>query len=201
MTPKHKRPPFETGAFLAPWTNKYTMKENESEPLLVDKEILLLNEDKILTLQTHIYKRRWIVLLVFMYLSIMNNLTQYSFSPISRIVKDYYNVTDLDVNILALIFMVSGFSARFFAMWIIDNKGRNYVPLLTTQNCLRNSNNYLGLGYGIFIAAVLNFIGGWVRYFPGSQDHQITSYYWLLAGQSICAVAQSFIDIAGIIIH
>lgn len=58
-------------------------------------------------------------------------------------------------------------------MWVIDNKG---------------------LGYGVFIAATLNCIGGWIRFWPGYKPD---GFWWLFAGQSICAIAQSFIDIVG----
>jgi sugar phosphate permease len=67
--------------------------------------------------------------------------------------------------------MVSGFTTRFIAMWLIDNHG---------------------LGMGVFVSTVLNCIGGWIRFWPGSDD-----FAWLFAGQTFCAVAQGFIDIAG----
>ena len=171
----------------------------EVSPLLVGASTsyetpspISLNGDSI---QTRVYAKRWGVLFVFSFLSVMNNLTQYSFSPISLITQDYYNVSSLKVNLLAVVFMITGFTTRFIAMWIIDNKGKNITFLFSFQ----------GLGTGIFIAAILNLIGSWVRYFPGFEN-----YYWLFVGQSICiylsstvhspllgAVAQSFIDIAG----
>jgi len=101
----------------------------------------------------------------------MNNLTQYSFSPISLLVEKHYNIDSTELDALALVYMVSGFTSRFAAMYILDN---------------------LGLGVGIFLVASLNLVGGWVRYYPGFH-----SYAWLLAGQCICAVAQSFLDIPG----
>lgn len=67
--------------------------------------------------------------------------------------------------------MVSGFTTRFLGMWMLDSKG---------------------LGMGVYVATVLNFIGCWIRWFPGKD-----SYDWLLVGQSFCAAAMSFIDITG----
>jgi hypothetical protein len=131
---------------------------------------LNLNGDSV---QTRVYKKRWLVLLVFACLSIMNNLTQYSFTPISLITQDYYQVSSLKVNLLAVVFMITGFTTRFIAMWIIDNKGKCIFPF-TFQP-------FPGLGTGIFIASILNFVGSWIRYFPGYDN-----YYWLLFGQSIC---------------
>eukprot|EP01119_Soliformovum_irregulare_P014392 TRINITY_DN3938_c0_g2_i1.p1 TRINITY_DN3938_c0_g2~~TRINITY_DN3938_c0_g2_i1.p1 ORF type:complete len:303 (-),score=71.21 TRINITY_DN3938_c0_g2_i1:40-948(-) len=118
-------------------------------------------------------RRRWIVLLVFMFLSVMNNLTQFSFSPLEEATRSYYNITLIELTMLALVYMISGFTTRFVAMWVIDNRG---------------------LGIGIVIAAILNLIGGWVRFYPGSDRK---GYAWLLTGQCFCAISQSFIDIAG----
>lgn len=37
--------------------------------------------------------------------------------------QEYYAITSLQLDSLALVFMVSGFTTRFAAMWIIDNMG------------------------------------------------------------------------------
>jgi hypothetical protein len=71
---------------------------------------------------------------------------------------------------LVLVFMISGFSFRFLAMYIIDT---------------------VGLGVGVVAAGFLTAVGSAVRLVPG-----LWSYPWALAGQCLCALAQAFVDIA-----
>eukprot|EP01114_Cavostelium_apophysatum_P012628 TRINITY_DN2875_c0_g1_i1.p1 TRINITY_DN2875_c0_g1~~TRINITY_DN2875_c0_g1_i1.p1 ORF type:complete len:474 (-),score=92.37 TRINITY_DN2875_c0_g1_i1:38-1459(-) len=119
------------------------------------------------------YRRRWGILLIFVFLSTMNNLTQYSFSPISDLALKWYGISSLELDMLAIVYMISGFTTRFLAMYVLDAKG---------------------LGVGVTIAAALNCAGNWLRFFPGYRQD---GYPFLISGQCICAIAQSFIDIVG----
>jgi hypothetical protein len=91
------------------------------------------------------------------------------------------------MDALALVFMIAGFSTRFFAMWFIDTKGLGISVLSTCSSTVLTIKQ-------IFVAALVNTIGGWIRFFPGSLS---SMYYVLLVGQILCAISQSFIDIAG----
>lgn len=122
--------------------------------------------------QTHTYKRRWIVLSAFFLLSLSNNLTQYSFAPIISQVKTFYSVDESWVNLLSIVYMVSGFTIRFVGMWVIDNHG---------------------LGLGIFLATVLNLVGCWIRFWGSTWKG---GYQMLLIGQILCACAMAFLDIS-----
>jgi hypothetical protein len=42
-------------------------------------------------LETHVYRRRWFMLFAFVFLSLSNNSTAYSFVPIINIVEAYFN--------------------------------------------------------------------------------------------------------------
>eukprot|EP01117_Protostelium_nocturnum_P014111 TRINITY_DN5327_c0_g1_i2.p1 TRINITY_DN5327_c0_g1~~TRINITY_DN5327_c0_g1_i2.p1 ORF type:complete len:522 (-),score=94.68 TRINITY_DN5327_c0_g1_i2:70-1635(-) len=119
------------------------------------------------------YKRRWAVLIVFFFLSVCNNFMEFAFSPISHFVTSYYGINELELNILALVYMITGCTTRFLAMWIIDT---------------------IGLGIGTYIATALHLVGSWLRFWPGYYQDQ---YVWLLVGQSVTALAQAFIDITG----
>ena len=95
-----------------------------------------------------IYKRRWLVLAVFFMLALMNNLATYTYSPVAVAMEQYYSVGKTLINSLVLVFMLSGFTFRFLAMWMIDN---------------------IGLGVGVCIASLLNMIGCWLRVWPGTE--------------------------------
>jgi hypothetical protein len=110
------------------------------------------NEDAHKLVEPKALKSRFLILIIFMFLSTMNNLTQFSFSPITDLTKvhslafdlsflflsirrnsskkKYYQIDDLQLNMLALVFMISGFTTRFIAMWLIDNKGLGVGVLL-----------------------------------------------------------------------
>ena len=48
----------------------------------------------------------------------------------------------------------------------------------------------IGIKITVTIAAILQFLGSWIRYFPGSKPQ----FYWaLLAGQTLCGIAQPFL--------
>jgi len=127
----------------------------------------------VLDVEPHPITRRWLVLFVFFFLAVANNFMEFSFASVAQLTKSYYNITELQLNMLALVFMVSGCTTRFLAMWIIDS---------------------IGLGTGTFIAAGIHLLGVWIRFWPGCEQD---GYYWLLVGQSMTAVAQGFIDITG----
>ncbi|PRP79107.1 feline leukemia virus subgroup C receptor-related protein 2-like isoform 2 [Planoprotostelium fungivorum] len=143
------------------------VSQNQSPIPSADPESPKIESD----VEPHPIPRRWLVLLVFFSLSVSNNFMEFSFSPVSKLAQAFYHVDEFQLTLLALVFMVSGCTTRFAAMYIIDS---------------------IGLGIGTFIAAGLHLLGVWVRYYPGEF-----SYGWLLGGQILTAVAQGFIDITG----
>ena len=52
----------------------------------------------------------------------------------SDLAQGYYSISALELDLLAVVFMVSGLTTRFVGMWVIDNKG---------------------LGSGVFLAALV----------------------------------------------
>lgn len=113
-----------------------------------------------------IYGYRWAVLAAFMLAVIANQLLWISFAPITGMAAEFYSVSDLQIGLLSLIFMVVYILVSFPASWVIDNKG------------LRTA---VGVG-----AAMTGFFG-LLRGFTAS------SYDMVLVSQIGIAIGQPFI--------
>ncbi|MFW9914122.1 MAG: MFS transporter [Candidatus Thorarchaeota archaeon] len=70
-----------------------------------------------------IYSYRWVVLGVFMFIAALSQLLWITFAPITSIVADRYGVSDFDVAMLSLIFMIIYIPISIPAAWLIDSKG------------------------------------------------------------------------------
>eukprot|EP01080_Neovahlkampfia_damariscottae_P005321 gene5321-9131_t len=109
---------------------------------------------------------RWIILGIFSCLSFTNAWGWITFSPISSISVEYFDVTYNFINWLSMSYMVAFIIGVYPGGFVLDK---------------------LGLRFGIILGAFLNFIGTLVRVF--SAKYSIL----LMTGQWICAFAQTFI--------
>ncbi|ESO99043.1 hypothetical protein LOTGIDRAFT_53741, partial [Lottia gigantea] len=120
-----------------------------------------------------IYTRRWFIVFVVCIVNAANALLWICFSPITNITIKYYNITELDVNLLSLVYLVASIPFGFTASWLLDT---------------------LGLRISIILAAWLNVIGSLLR--------NLTTFDFitpdakfpvLLTGQILAACAQPFV--------
>jgi sugar phosphate permease len=79
------------------------------------------------TEESQVYGYRWIVLLVFMFIAAVTQILWITFAPISSLVALLYAVTELDVALLSLIFMVVYIPVSIPSAYLIDNKGFRYA--------------------------------------------------------------------------
>ncbi|MFZ5822137.1 MAG: MFS transporter [Chloroflexota bacterium] len=113
-----------------------------------------------------VYGYRWVVLLAFMTIIALNQLLWITFAAITTNAMQFYNVSDLSIGLLSLIFMVVYIFVSFPASWIIDT---------------------YGIRVGVGIGAVLTGLFGLLRGL-GASD-----YTWVLVAQIGIAVGQPFI--------
>ncbi len=73
--------------------------------------------------QYRVYGYRWVVLLVFMAVAILNQLMWITFASITSSAADYYSVSDLSIGFLSMIFMIVYLVVSFPASWVIDTWG------------------------------------------------------------------------------
>ncbi|EDO49337.1 predicted protein, partial [Nematostella vectensis] len=118
--------------------------------------------------QTELYKRRWIMLFVFCLLSLTNSGQWIMFAAISDVIVPFYHVSAFGVNCLSMVFMAVYILFIVPASWILDR---------------------YGLKVNAFIAAGFNVLGAWLKYCGSAEN----GFNWVVAGQTVTAVAQCFI--------
>lgn len=113
-----------------------------------------------------VYGYRWVVLLAFMFVVVINQLLWITFASITSAAVDYYGVSDLSIGLLSMSFMIVYIIVSIPASWVIDTYGIRVA---------------LGIG------AVLTGIFGLLRGLAGQN------YTFVLISQIIIAIGQPFI--------
>jgi cyanate permease len=113
-----------------------------------------------------VYGIRWLMLSVYMLMVAVNQFLWITFAPITGDATKYYGVTDLQIGILSMCFMIVYIVVSIPASWIIDK---------------------YGIRIGVGIGAVFTGIFGLLRGFAG------TDYNLLLFAQIGIAIGQPFI--------
>jgi MFS family permease len=70
-----------------------------------------------------VYRYRWVVLGVFMGVAAVNQLLWITFASITSEAVKFYNVSDLSIGLLSMIFMIVYIIASLPASWVIDTYG------------------------------------------------------------------------------
>jgi MFS family permease len=113
-----------------------------------------------------VYSYRWIILLVFMSVIAVNQLSWITFAPITSQAAEHYSVSDLSIGLLSMSFMIVYIFVSIPASWLIDTYGFR-----------------LAVGIG----AALTGIFGMTRGLLGDD------YTWVLISQIGIAIGQPFI--------
>ena len=113
-----------------------------------------------------VYSYRWIVLAVFMAVNLTIQILWISYAPVTSRAAQVYSVTDLEIGVLAMSFMLAFIPFSIPASWVIDTSGFR-----------------VGVGFGV----ILMSIGGLLRGFAG------TDYAVVLFATIAIAVAQPFL--------
>ncbi|XP_025988426.1 feline leukemia virus subgroup C receptor-related protein 2 [Solenopsis invicta] len=115
-----------------------------------------------------VYKKRWIILIIYMIYNATNSSQWIEYSIISNIVTRYYGVSSLMVDWTSMIFMATYVVFVFPASYVIDK---------------------CGLRWTIIIGTALNCLGGWIKTFsvhPGK-------FYVAFIGHTVVALTQTLI--------
>ena len=70
-----------------------------------------------------LYRSRWIMLLLFSSISFSNAMMWITYSPIARLVMEYYSINTLTLNSMSLVYMIVYVPFVPVSAWIIDMKG------------------------------------------------------------------------------
>lgn len=113
-----------------------------------------------------IYKYRWIMLAVYMFIVVMNQLLWITFAPITSEAVNYYGVSELWIGILSMSFMLVFILFSIPASWIIDTYGIR-----------------IGVGIGAFLTGAFGLMRGFAS----------TNFEVLLISQIGIAIGQPFL--------
>jgi MFS family permease len=70
-----------------------------------------------------LYGYRWVVLAVFMFINLTIQMLWITYAPITGLAADFYTVTDLQIGLLAMTFMIAFIPLSIPASWVIDTYG------------------------------------------------------------------------------
>ncbi len=70
-----------------------------------------------------VYKYRWMILVVFMLVAAFNQLVWITFAPVTDAAAAYYHVSQLDIGLLSMSFMIAFLVFSIPASWVIDTYG------------------------------------------------------------------------------
>lgn len=113
-----------------------------------------------------LYGYRWIVLGVFMFINVTIQVLWITYAPITGLAAEFYAVTDLQIGLLSMVFMIAFIPFSIPASWVIDT---------------------YGFRKAVGIGAVLMGVFGLVRGFAGANYSLVL---WSTIG---IAVAQPFL--------
>ncbi|XP_064142161.1 solute carrier family 49 member A3 isoform X4 [Loxodonta africana] len=119
-----------------------------------------------------VYARRWVFLLVLSLLSCSNATLWLSFAPIADTVAKHFSLSLEQINWLSLVYFVVSIPFGMAAIWVLDS---------------------VGLRSATVLGAWLNFLGSVLRALPCMDLSIQTPFSFLLAGQSLCALAQTLV--------
>ncbi|XP_057562795.1 solute carrier family 49 member A3 isoform X3 [Hippopotamus amphibius kiboko] len=118
------------------------------------------------------YARRWLFLLVTSLLSCSNAALWLSFAPVADTVTRHFQLSTEQTNWLSLVYLVVSIPFGVVAIWVLDSAGLRWATVL---------------------CAWLNFAGSVVRALPCMIDSTRDPFAFLVAGQSLCALAQTLV--------
>ncbi len=70
-----------------------------------------------------LYPYRWVVLAVFMFVNLTIQILWISYAPITGVAAAYYGVTDLQIGLLAMVYMIAFIPLSIPVSWAIDTYG------------------------------------------------------------------------------
>ncbi|XP_062862805.1 heme transporter FLVCR2 [Trichomycterus rosablanca] len=117
---------------------------------------------------TRLFKRRWLIVLLFSSYSLCNAYQWIQYAIISNIFMHFYSVSAFTVDWMSMVYMLTYIPLVLPVTWLLDRKGLRVIAL---------------------IAAAVNCAGAWIK--VASADPNL---FWVSAlGQVTCSISQVFI--------
>lgn len=120
------------------------------------------------TKPTRLYKRRWMMVLLFSSYSLCNSYQWIQYGIISNIFMKFYNVDSFTIDWMSMIYMLTYIPFIFPVTWLLDKKGLRVIAI---------------------VATALNCAGTWIKVASVRRDLFAVTFL----GQFCCSCAQVFI--------
>lgn len=117
---------------------------------------------------TRLYKRRWMIVLLFSSYSLCNSYQWIQYGIISNIFMKFYNVDSFTIDWMSMIYMLTYIPFIFPVTWLLDKKGLRVIAI---------------------VATALNCAGTWIKVTSVRRDLFAVTFL----GQFCCSCAQVFI--------
>lgn len=117
---------------------------------------------------TRLYKRRWMIVLLFSSYSLCNSYQWIQYGIISNIFMKFYKVDAFTIDWMSMIYMLTYIPFIFPVTWLLDKKGLRVIAL---------------------VATALNCAGTWIKVASAKPDLFAVTFL----GQFSCSCAQVFI--------
>ena len=107
--------------------------------------------------QSQVYRYRWVVLAVFMLVNLTIQVLWISYASVTGPAAEFYGVSDLQIGLLAMVFMIAFLPLSIPASWVIDTYGFRVavgigVTLMGVFGLLRG---FAGANYGLVLGATI----------------------------------------------
>ncbi|CAL2029087.1 unnamed protein product [Caenorhabditis brenneri] len=127
--------------------------------------VLLMEKQE--KMEPKVFKKRWVILIIFMFLSGSNGAQWIQYSIIANIISEYYNVSFQAVDWTSMIYMLTYIFFFIPAAWLLDK---------------------WGLRLSVLLGALGNCIGAWIKLLSTHPD----SFWVTFVGQTIVGASQMF---------
>uniref|UniRef100_A0A9J8CFU7 FLVCR choline and putative heme transporter 2 n=1 Tax=Cyprinus carpio carpio TaxID=630221 RepID=A0A9J8CFU7_CYPCA len=117
---------------------------------------------------TRLYRRRWLIVLLFSSYSLCNAFQWIQYGIINNIFMKFYNVSSFAIDWLSMIYMLTYIPFIFPVTWLLERKGLRVIALF---------------------AASINCVGTWIKV----ASVQPNLFWITMLGQFACSFAQVFI--------
>ncbi|EGT54632.1 hypothetical protein CAEBREN_05982 [Caenorhabditis brenneri] len=130
-----------------------------------NQHVLLMEKQE--KMEPKVFKKRWVILIIFMFLSGSNGAQWIQYSIIANIISEYYNVSFQAVDWTSMIYMLTYIFFFIPAAWLLDK---------------------WGLRLSVLLGALGNCIGAWIKLLSTHPD----SFWVTFVGQTIVGASQMF---------
>lgn len=143
-------------------------EHNKHQPLVEDSDSLGSTDQLFPLMETKLYRRRWLMLLIFSLYSMSNAFMWLQYSIISNIFMYFYTIDSLAIDWLSMIYFLTYIPLILPVTWMLDKRGLRDI---------------------IVVGSAFNCIGAWIK--TGTAHPHM--FPMTVFGQVVCSIATVYL--------